>query len=49
MLNASIEAYCYSVLGALVKTRISVVAAAAAALESQEVFRTIVNDSIVNY
>ena len=49
LLNHSIEAYIYSILGAQARTRQSIVSGRASALETQKVFRKIVEDSIVNY
>ena len=49
LLNASIEAYLYSILGAQARTRQSIVSNRASSLETQKVFRKIVEDSIVNY
>ena len=49
LLNHSIEAYIYSILGAQARTRQSIVSGTASALETQKVFRKIVEDSIINY
>ena len=49
LLNQSIEAYIYSVLGALARTKQSIYGLRASALETQNVFRQIVKDSIINY
>lgn len=48
-LNESIEAYVYAVLGSQAKTRISIVNKGGGSLETQEEFRTLVNDAIFNY
>lgn len=48
-LNESIEAYVYAVLGSQAKTRVSIVNKGGGSLETQEEFRTLVNDAIVNY
>ena len=49
LINHSIEAYIYSILGAQARTRQSIVSSRASALETQKVFRKIVEDSIINY
>ena len=49
MLNQSIEAYIYAILGSQSKTRQSIVGNRGSALETQVVFRQIVEDSIINY
>ena len=49
MLNQSIEAYLYAILGSQARTRQSIVSHRASSLETQKVFRQIVADSIVNY
>ena len=49
LLNQSIEAYIYSILGSQARTRQSIVSHRASALETQKVFRKIVEDSIINY
>ena len=49
LLNQSIEAYIYSVLGAQARIKQSILGTRASALETQEVFRQIVEDSIINY
>ena len=49
LINNSIEAYIYSILGAQARTRQSIVSGRASALETQKLFRKIVEDSIVNY
>ena len=49
LLNHSIEAYIYSILGAQARTRQSIVSSRASALEMQKVFWKIVEDSIINY
>ena len=49
MLNQSIEAYLYAILGSQARTRQSIVSGRASALETQKVFRQIVADSIINY
>lgn len=48
-LNETIEAYVYAVLGSQAKTRVSIVNKGGGSLETQEEFRTLVNDAIVNY
>ena len=49
LLNQSIEAYIYSVLGAQARTKQSIYGYRASALETQKVFTQIVEDSIINY
>ena len=49
LLNHSIEAYIYSIFGAQARTRQSIVSHRASTLETQKVFRKIVEDSIINY
>ena len=49
LLNQSIEAYLYAILGCQATTRQSIVSNRASALETQKVFRQIVADSIINY
>ena len=49
LLNQSIEAYLYAILGAQARTRQSIVSNRASALETQKVFRQIFEDSIINY
>ena len=49
LLNESIEAYIYSVLGAEAKTRQSIYDNRASALETQKVFRRNLEDSIIHY
>ena len=49
LLNQSIEAYIYGVLGAQARTKQSIYGFKSSALETQEVFRQIVEDSIINY
>ena len=49
LLNESIEAYLYAILGAQARTRQSIVSNKASALETQKVFRKIFEDSITNY
>ena len=49
MLNHSIEAYLYAILGSQARTRQSIVSNRASALETQKVFRKIFEDSIINY
>ena len=49
LLNQSIEAYIYSVLGAQARTKQSIYGSRASALETQKVFRQILEDSIINY
>ena len=49
LLNQSIEAYIYAILGSQSKTRQSIVGNRGSALETQVVFRQIVEDSIINY
>ena len=49
LLNQSIEAYLYAILGCQARTRQSIVSNRASALETQKVFRKIVEDSIINY
>ena len=49
MLNQSIEAYIYAILGSQSKTRQSIVGNRGSALETQVVFRQIVEDCIINY
>ena len=49
LLNQSIEAYLYSILGSQARTRQSIVSNRASSLEVQKVFRKIVADSIINY
>ena len=48
-LNESIEAFLYSILGAQARTKQSVISNRASAIETQQEFRDIVNDSIINY
>lgn len=48
-LNETIESYCYAVLGAQAKTRVSIVNQGASSLQTQVVFRQLVHDSVVNY
>ena len=49
LLNHSIESYIYSVLGAQARTKQSIYGPGASALETQNVFRQIVEDSVINY
>ena len=49
LLNQSIESYIYSVLGAQAKTKQSIYGPRASSLETQNVFRQIVEDSNINY
>ena len=49
LLNQSIESYLYSILGSQARTRQSIVSNRTSALETQKVFRKIVEDSVVNY
>ena len=49
LLNQSIEAYICSVLGAQARTKQNIYGFRASALETQEVFGQIVEDSIINY
>ena len=49
LLNHSIEAYIYAILGSQSQTRQSIVGNCGSALETQVVFRQIVEDSIINY
>ena len=49
LLNASIEAYLYSILGVQARTRQSIVSHRASSLETQNVFRKLLEDSIINY
>ena len=49
LLNQSIEAYLYAILGAQARMRQSIVSRRASALETQKVFRQIFEDSVVNY
>ena len=49
LLNQSMGAYVYSVLGAQARTKQSIYGSRASALETQKVFRQIVEDSIINY
>ena len=49
LLNQSIEAYIYSVLGAQARTKQSIYGTKASASETQEVFRQIVEDPAINY
>ena len=49
LLNQSIESYIYSVLVAQARTQQSIYGLRASALETQRVFRQIVEDSIINY
>ena len=49
LLNQSIEAYLYAILGSQARSRQSIVSSRASALETQKVFRQIVADSIINY
>ena len=49
LLNHSIEAYLYAILGSQARTRQSIVSNRASVLETQKVFRKIIKDSIVNY
>ena len=49
LLNQSIEAYIYSVLGAQARTKQNIYGYRASALETQKVFRQIVENSIINY
>ena len=48
-LNESIEAFIYSILGAHARTKQSIYSTRASALEAQQEFRPIVEDSIMNY
>ena len=49
LLNQSIESYIYSVIGAQARTKQSIYGPRASALDTQKVFRQIVEDSIINY
>lgn len=49
LLNQSIEAYVYSILGEQAKTKQSISGSRASALETQKVFCKIVEDSVINY
>ena len=49
LLNHSIESYIYSVLHAQARTKQSIYGPRASSLETQKVFRQIVEDSILNY
>ena len=49
LLNQSLEAYIYAILGSQSKTRQNIVGFRASALETQIVFRKLVEDAIVNY
>ena len=49
LLNRSIEAYLYAILGSQARSRQSIVSNRASALETQKVFRQIVKDSVINY
>ena len=49
LLNQSIELNIYSVLGAQARTKQSIYGPRASSLETQKVFRQIVEDSIINY
>ena len=49
LLNYSIESYIYSVHGAQARTKQSIYGPRASALETQNVFKQIVEDSIINY
>ena len=48
-LNQSIEAYIYCVLGAQANTRVSIVSHGGGSLEAQQVFRRLMEDSVINY
>ena len=49
LINQSIEAFIYCILGAQARTKQSIYGERASALETQKVFRQLVEDSIINY
>ena len=48
-LNQSIEAFIYSILGSQARTKQSIFSNRASALETQQEFRKIFEDSVINY
>lgn len=48
-LNQSIESYVYAVLGSQAKTRVGIVNHGGGSLESQQEFRALVKDAVINY
>ena len=49
LINQSIESYLYCILGAQARTKQSIYSNRASALDTQQEFRSIVEDSIINY